>query len=84
MRQRAVAILANYLSHRPLGRIVGLKSVGADDYALAIEDVRDRRVHVAKTPRDLEPWLKSIKTGDYLRPAFGLCGLATGSTRTEM
>jgi hypothetical protein len=74
MKQRAVAIVADYLSHRPLGRIVGLKRVGEDDYVLAIEDLRDGRVHLAKTPRDLEPWLKSFKTGECLQPAFGLCG----------
>jgi len=74
VKQRAVAIVAEYLSRRPLGRIVGLKSVGDDDYVLAIEDIRDARVHVLKTPRDLEPWLKSFKTGECLRPGFGLCG----------
>lgn len=40
MRQRSVAILAEYLSHRPFGRIVALKPIGDDDYVLAIEDVR--------------------------------------------
>jgi hypothetical protein len=28
MKQRAVAIVADYLSHRPLGRVVGLKPIG--------------------------------------------------------
>jgi hypothetical protein len=74
MKQRAVAIVADYLSHRPLGRVVGLKPIGDDDYVLAIEDLRDGRVHLVKTPRDLEPWLKSFKSGNCLQPAFGLCG----------
>jgi hypothetical protein len=74
MKQRAVAILAEYLSIRPLGRVVAVQPIGDDDYVLAIEDVRDGRVHVARTPRDLEPWLKSFKSGECLQPAFGLCG----------
>lgn len=74
MKQRAAAIVAEYLSHRPLGRVVGLKPIGDDDYVLAIEDLRDGRVHVMRTPRDLEPWLKSFKAGECLQPAFGLCG----------
>jgi hypothetical protein len=73
MKQRAVAIVADYLSHRPLGRVVGLKAIAHDDYVLAIEDIRDGRIHVARTPNDLEPWLKSFKTGECLKPAFGLC-----------
>lgn len=63
-----MAILADYLSHRP-GRIVALKPIGDDDYALAIEDVHDRRVHVGRTPRDFEPWLRSIKEGRRFRIA---------------
>ena len=74
MKQRAVAIVAEYLSHRPLGRVVGLKSIGDDDYVLAIEDVRDERVHVGRTPRDFEPWLRAVKDGRHVIPAFGLCG----------
>jgi len=74
VKQRAVTILAEYLSYRPIGRIVGLKTVRPDDYILAIEDVRDERVHVGRTPRDFEPWLKSVKEGRYVLPAFGLCG----------
>jgi hypothetical protein len=74
MKQRAVAIVADYLSHRPLGRVVGLKVIGDDDYVLAIEDLRDGRVHIVKTPRDLEAWLESFKAGECLQPALGLCG----------
>ena len=74
MKQRAVAIFAEYLSIRPLGRVVAVQRIGRDDYLMAIEDVRDGRVHVARTPRDLEPWLKSFKSGECLQPVFGLCG----------
>ena len=75
MKQRAVAIFAEYLSIRPLGRVVAVQPIGDDDYyVLAIEDVRDGRVHVARTPRDLEPWLTSFKSGECLQPAFGRCG----------
>ena len=74
MKQRAVAIFAEYLSIRPLGRVVAVQPIGDDDYLLAIEDRRDGRVHVARTPRDLEPWLKSFKAGECPQPAFGLCG----------
>jgi hypothetical protein len=48
--------------------------VSDDDYVLAIEDVRDERVHVGRTPRDFEPWPKSVKEGRHVLPAFGLCG----------
>ena len=73
MKQRTVAIVADYLSHRLLGRVVGVQAITDDDYVLAIEDIRDGRVHVVRTPSDLEPWLKSFKNGECLQPAFGLC-----------
>ena len=74
MKQRAVAIVAEYLSRRSLGRLVTVKAVAEDDYVLAIEDIRDGRVHIARTPGDLEPWLKSFKNGECLQPKFGFCG----------
>ena len=37
MKQRAVAIVAEYLSHRPLGRFLGLTSIDDHDYVLAID-----------------------------------------------
>jgi hypothetical protein len=78
MKQRAVVIVAEYLSHRPKGRIVTVKAVGEDDYVLAIEDRRDGRVHLARSARDLEPWLTSFKSGECVQPAFGLCGRCNG------
>ena len=73
MKQRAVAIVADYLSHRPLGRVVGLKAIADDDYVLAIEDIRDGRVHLIHSPGDLGCWLKSFKSGVCLTATFGLC-----------
>ena len=74
MKQRAVALIADYVGRRGLGRVVGLKPLASDDYVLAIEDVRDKRVHVGRTPTDFEPWLRSVKEGRHVIPAFGLCG----------
>ena len=74
MKQRAVAIVADYLSQRPLGRVVGLRVIEDNDYVLMIEDLRDGRVHLVKTPRDLGTWLKSFKAGECLQPTCGLCG----------
>jgi hypothetical protein len=74
LKQRAIALIADYVGRRGLGRVVDLKPVGRDDYVLAIEDLRDERVHVGRTPRDFEPWLRSVKEGRYVIPAFGLCG----------
>lgn len=39
MKQRAVGLIADYLSTRRVGRVVGLKRVGDDDYVLANRDV---------------------------------------------
>ncbi len=50
------------------------RQAGHDDYVLAIEDLRDGPVHVRAAARDLEPWLKSFRTGACLQSAFGLCG----------
>ena len=83
MKQRAVAIIADYLSHRSWGRVVRVKCIGDDDYVLAIEDVRDGRVHVVSTPQNLEAWLESFMVGECLQPAFGLCGTVTASTTTR-
>lgn len=74
MKQRAVGLIADYVGRRGIGRVVGLKPVGPDDYVLAIEDVRDERVHVGRTPRDFEAWLRSVKEGRHVLPAFWLCG----------
>ena len=36
MKQRAVARSADYLSHRPMGRVVRVKRTGEDDYLAAV------------------------------------------------
>ncbi len=83
MKQRAVAIFAEYLSIRPLGRVVAVEPIGDDDYVLAIEDIRDERVHVGRTPLDFEPWLKSVKEDRHIIPAFGPCGLRPRRRKPE-
>lgn len=45
---------------------------------LAVEDLRDGRVHLMRSARDLEPWIKSFKSGECVQPAFGLCGRCNG------
>ncbi len=74
MKQRAVTIIATYLAKRPLGRLTRVRSVGSDDYMLAIEDVRDGRTHLIHSPDDLGVWLKSFKAGRCLQPAAAICG----------
>ncbi|MDP9069246.1 MAG: hypothetical protein M3N53_13000 [Actinomycetota bacterium] len=74
MKQRAVALIATYLSHRALGRLVRVRPVGNDDYIVAIEDVRDGRTHLLHSPDDLGKWLRSFKEGRCLQPAAAICG----------
>lgn len=59
MNQRAVALVADYLSGRPRGRIVGLRTVRGGDYLMEIKDVRDGRVQLIRSVDDLEMWIKS-------------------------
>jgi hypothetical protein len=54
MNQRAVTVIANYLSKRPLGRIARLRPVGDDDYILAINDIRDGRTQLIHSAGDLK------------------------------
>ncbi len=74
MKQRAVTIIATYLSKRPLGRLVRVRPVGADDYIVAIEDVRDGRTHLIHSAGDLGQWLRSFKEGRCMRPVAAICG----------
>lgn len=71
MKQRAVAIVADCLSRRPPGRVVGLKQIRG-------RGRRRRSGPRREDPRDLEPWLESFKTGDCLQPEFGLYGRCQG------
>ena len=75
LKQRVVAIVAEYLSHRPIGRPVRVRPCGDDDYILGIEDVRDGRVHLLHSLADLEEWLQSFKKGRCIQPAAAICGV---------
>ena len=74
MKQRAVTIIATYLSKRPLGRLVRVRCVGPDDYIVAIEDVRDGRTQLLHSPSDLRVWLTSFKDGRCVVPGAAICG----------
>jgi len=75
MKQRAVAIVADYLSHRPMGRVVRVMKTGEDDYLMSIEDVRDGRVQLIHSTGDLETWLTSFKQDWGHQPAGAICGV---------
>jgi hypothetical protein len=49
--------------------------VGRDDYVMGVEGVRDGRIHLMRTPGDLERWLVSFKQGQCEPAAFGICGV---------
>lgn len=73
MKERSIRIIADYLAHRPIGRIVSVLPVGDDDYLASIEDRRDGREHVMHAPDDLELWLESFRQGRCLQPNRGFC-----------
>lgn len=75
MKQRAVALVADYLSKRPQGRIVRVKRVAEDDYLMAIEDRRDGRVQLIESVADLDAWIRSFDLGCCLEPKGALCGV---------
>ena len=86
MNQRAVALVADYLSQRPKGRIVRVvpaptypatTSPGEPDYLVAIEDVRDGRTHVVQTKEELETWLRSFEEGRCYPASYGICELCS-------
>lgn len=54
MNQRALAIIADLLSKRPMGRVVRVMETGDDDYLMGVEDVRDGRVQLIHATSDLE------------------------------
>jgi hypothetical protein len=41
LKRRAVVLIADYISRRDTGRVVGPNARRPDDYRFAIEDVRD-------------------------------------------
>jgi hypothetical protein len=73
MKQRVVAIVAQYLEQRIRGRIVHLRPCGEDDLIVAVEDIRDGRVHLLHSLGDLEEWLTNFKEGRCLQPAAAIC-----------
>lgn len=73
MKERAVRLIATYLSKRPLGRIVRVKRLDDDEYLIAVEDVRDGRTHLMICPDDLETWLTSFKQGQCPPVEAALC-----------
>ena len=75
MNQRAVALVADYLSARPRGRIVGLRTVREGDYVMEIRDVRDGRVQLIRSVDDLEIWIKSFDEGRCPQPVGAICGV---------
>ena len=75
MKQRAVAIVADYLSHRPRGRVVRVMKTGENDYLMGIEDVRDGRVQLIHSTGDLENWLESFKQGQCPQPVGAICSV---------
>lgn len=75
MKQRAVVIVADYLSKRTRGRLTRVLPVGEDDYVLSIEDVRDGRTQLIRSPADLEVWLESFRLGICLQPVGAICGM---------
>jgi hypothetical protein len=75
MKQRAVVLIAEYVSVRPMGRVVRVMPIAKDNYAIGIEDVRDGRTHVMCSVGDLEMWLESFQEGHCEPAAFGICGV---------
>jgi hypothetical protein len=73
MKQRVVALVSQYLEQRVRGRIVQLRPCGEDDLIIAVEDVRDGRVHLLHSLADLEEWLMSFKEGRCLQSAAAIC-----------
>ena len=78
MSQRALVLVADYLSKRPKGRIVRVRREAEDDYLVAIEDRRDGRVQLIQSVADLEAWIQSFEDGTCLKPAAAICGVCDG------
>jgi hypothetical protein len=75
MNQQAVAIIADYLSRRPMGRVVRVMKTGEDDYLMGVEDVRDGRVQLIHGTSDLEIWRTSFQEGRCNPPTGAICGV---------
>lgn len=75
MNQRAVALVADYLSKRPKGRIVRVMPMQEGGYLMAIEDRRDGRVQLIHSIGDLEVWIESFRLGTCLQPVGAICSV---------
>lgn len=75
MKQRAVSIVADYLSKRPRGRISRVVQVADGDYLMAVEDLRDGRAHLIHSVGDLDVWIDSFRQGRCLLPTGAICGI---------
>jgi hypothetical protein len=89
MKQRAVALIADYLSNGPSGHSVGLKPAGDDDYVLPIEDARNERVtsavRRATSSRGLDRSRKTVtrcRRSDYADAAGRSTATVTSSSRS--
>lgn len=78
MNQRAVALVADYLSKRPKGRIVRVMPMQEGDYLMAIEDRRDGRVQLIQSIGDLERWIESFRQGVCVQPVGAICFVCDG------
>jgi hypothetical protein len=74
MNQRRVTATTIYLSMSGRGRLTKVRSVGSDDYIVAIEDVRDGRTHLLHTATGLGKWLGSFEQGRCIQPTAAICG----------
>jgi hypothetical protein len=54
--------------------MVRVRSVGEDDFIVAIEDVRDGRTQLIHSSVDLRHWLQSFVDGICIIPAAAICG----------
>lgn len=82
MKRRTLALIAEYLSRRPKGRIVGLKQVRPGDYVVQVKDVRDGRIHLLRCPDDVDAWIGSFAEGRCLEVTSALCSIC-GEVHTD-
>ena len=83
MKQRSVEIVSDYLGHRPIGRIVGVRGLAnPDQFSVSVEDRRDGRTHVFLTTDHIETWLRSFRQGRCLQAGWATATAAATSTAT--
>ncbi|MDQ3964630.1 MAG: hypothetical protein M3277_12090 [Actinomycetota bacterium] len=82
MKRRTLALMAEYLSRRPKGRVVGLKQVSPGDYVVEVKDIRDGRIHLLCSADDVEAWISSFAEGRCLEVSAARCGIC-GEIHTD-